>query len=168
MELRTLQYFLAIAQEESITKAAENVLHVTQPTLSRQIAELEAELGTTLFMRTNKKTLLTDAGLRFRRHAQEIADMISRMQADFTTDSELQGKISIGTSDFDGFSKIAKSIKDFREKHTAVSFEIFSGNAFDVMEKLDSGVSDFGVLLETAQISRYDYIKLGTAENGGF
>lgn len=104
MEIRTLKYFWAIAKEESFSAAGENILFVTQPTLSRQMHDLEEELGMKLFRRTGKKTLLTYAGLRFKKRAEEIIDLVQRMSAEFESDSDedVSGDVFIGSGETPG------------------------------------------------------------------
>lgn len=169
MELRTLKYFLAVAQEESISKAASDVLFVTQPTLSRQMQELEEELGVKLFERSNKKTILTENGIHFRKRAEEIVALAERTASEFkdASQQELTGDIFVGGGETDGMRVIAKVFKKFNEKHPQVRLNLFSGNAADVTEKLDQGLLDFGILIEPVNKQKYDYLALQSKDTWG-
>ena len=158
MELRTLQYFLTIAQEESFSKAAK-ILHVTQPTMSRQIAELEESLGVTLFQRTTRKVVLTDEGLLLRRRAEEILSLTEKTEQELMQRGEdLDGTISIGSGEFEAFSQLADCIKSFSEQHPKVRFNIFTGTADVVKDRLESGLVDIGVLLEPVDTGKFEAI----------
>ena len=124
MELRTLRYFLAAAQEENITRAAD-ILHVTQPTLSRQIMDLERELGVTLVQRGKNGLTLTDDGIFFRQRAQEIIELADRLEKNFTQrHSDIGGMVVIGASEAVGSQTLAKLIKEFSQKYPAVQFTL--------------------------------------------
>ncbi len=116
MELRLLNYFLMVSQEENITKAAQ-LLHVTQPTLSRQLMQLEDELGVKLFERSNHSIVLTSDGLLLKRRAQEIVSLAEKTKRELTTEKELSGEIEIGSGEFKSFSLLADVIAAFSEKH---------------------------------------------------
>lgn len=167
MELRLLQYFLAVAREENITKAAE-LLHVTQPTLSRQMAELEANLGTTLFHRTNRKTVLTEDGLRLRQRAEEIVDLVHKTESEFLTgNGPVSGDIYIGAGETDAMRLIAGAACRLHTQYPEIYYHLYSGNALDVMEKLDKGLLDFGLLIEPVDKSKYEYLRLPTKDTWG-
>lgn len=167
MELRVLRYFLAVAREENITGAAKS-LHVTQPTLSKQLMELEEELGKKLFLRGNRKITLTEEGMFFRKSAQEIIDLMSKMETEFIrADEVISGDIYIGGGETDAMRLIAKTVKNLYEEYPHIRYHLFSGNADDVTERLDKGLLDFGVLIEPADIKKYDYIKLPTIDTWG-
>lgn len=167
MELRLLQYFLAVAREESITKAAA-VLHVTQPTLSRQMMELEAALGTALFLRTNRKTVLTEDGLRLRQRAEEIVELVSKTEAEFFAGNErISGDVYIGGGETDAMRLIAKTAHRLQERYPELYYHLYSGNALDVMEKLDKGLLDFGVLIEPVDKGKYAYLELPATDTWG-
>ena len=153
MELRVLRYFLAVAREESITAAA-NQLHVTQPTLSRQLMDLEKELGSPLFIRGNRKITLTEEGLFLRTRAQEIIDLADK------TDGMISGEVHIGAGETQAIRLIAKAAHRLRDEQPMIHYRLFSGNADDVMEKLDKGLLDFGIVIEPVDISKYDSLKL--------
>lgn len=160
MELRVLQYFLAIAKEESISKAA-NYLHISQPTLSRQIKEMEEQLGTVLFIRGSRKITLTEDGLLLRQRAEEIMALVNRTEADLISkESTLSGSIYIGCGETEGMSDIAKAINTVVKDHHEVQFHLHSGNAQDILDRLEKGLIDFGVLIGHHPISSYHYIKL--------
>lgn len=134
MELRVLNYFLAVAREENFTKAAQQ-LHVTQPTLSRQIADLEQELGVKLFVRSNHNIILTEDGMILKRRAQEILTLADRTKRDFLQkDEALLGTVTIGSGEFRSTEYLAKIIAAFREKYPGVKYEIYSGNAGNIRD----------------------------------
>lgn len=160
MELRVLRYFLAVAKEESITSAAQS-LNVTQPTLSKQLMELEDELGKKLFLRGNRKITLTEDGLFLRKRAQEIIDLTDKTTSDFNNDcDDIRGNVYIGGGETDAMRFIAKTAKELKKEYPHIRYHLFSGNADDVTERLDKGLLDFGILIEPANMEKYDYIKL--------
>nr|UWI50842.1 LysR family transcriptional regulator [Clostridioides difficile] len=159
MELRVLRYFLAVAKEESITSAAQS-LNVTQPTLSKQLMELEGELGKKLFLRGNRKITLTEDGLFLRKRAQEIIDLADKTVTDFNNDcDDIRGTVYIGGGETDAMRFIAKTAKKLQKEYPHIRYHLFSGNADDVTERLDKGLLDFGILIEPASMEKYDYIK---------
>lgn len=167
MELRVLRYFLAVAKEESITAASET-LHVTQPTLSRQHMELEEEFGKKLFIRGNRKITLTDEGILLRKRAEEIVELVEKTETEITASDEIiNGDIYIGGGETDAMRIIAHIVKKLQEKYPQVKYHLFSGNADDVTERLDRGLLDFGVVIEPANIQKYDYLKLPATDTWG-
>lgn len=167
MELRVLQYFLAIAREETVSGAAE-YLHITQPTLSRQIKDLEDELGKQLFVRGNRKITLTEDGMLLRKRAEEIIDLVEKTESEITLSNEvIAGEIRIGAGESAAFRLISKVMNQLRNESPQISFHIHSGNAIEVMEKLDKGLLDFGVLIGQVDITKYDYIKLPVYDTWG-
>ena len=167
MELRVLRYFLAVAKEESITAASET-LHVTQPTLSRQLMELEEEFGKKLFIRGNRKITLTDKGILLRKRAEEIVELVEKTETEITASDEIiNGDIYIGGGETDAMRIIAHIVKKLQEKYPQVKYHLFSGNADDVTERLDRGLLDFGVVIEPANIQKYDYLKLPATDTWG-
>lgn len=167
MEVRVLRYFLAVAREESITAAAESI-HITQPTLSKQLIELEEELGKKLFSRGNRKITLTEEGMFLRKRAQEIIDLVDKTESDFNETNEVvSGDIYIGGGETDAMRLIAKTVKKLQEDCPQIRYHLFSGNADDVTERLDKGLLDFGVLIEPADIKKYDYLKLPAKDTWG-
>lgn len=160
MELRVLQYFLAVAREESISAAAQS-LHLTQPTLSRQLKELEEELGKQLMIRGNRKITLTEEGMILRRRAEEILDLVGRTEKEvMQSDETVSGDIYIGTGETDGIRQIIRTANRIQKDYPDVSFHIVSGDAVDVCERLDKGLLDFGVLLGDMDKTKYHYMKL--------
>ncbi len=160
MEIRVLKYFLALAREGSITRAA-NSLHLTQPTLTRQLQELERELGQKLFTRGKHRVTLTSEGVMLRMRAQEIVDMVDKTEAEFQAISDtICGDIYIGGGETDSMKYIADLIKEIQEEYPGIKFHIYSGNAEDVTEKLDRGLLDFGILIQPIDLSKYDNITL--------
>lgn len=166
MELRVLNYFLMVSQEENITKAAQ-LLHVTQPTLSRQLMQLEDELGVKLFERSNHSIVLTSDGLLLKRRAQEIVSLAEKTKRELTTEKELSGEIEIGSGEFKSFSLLADVIAAFSEKHPGVRFHLNSGNADTIKERLENGGLDIGLLADPVDISRYEITRLPQKETWG-
>jgi len=165
MELRVLEYFLTVVREENISRAAE-VLHVTQPTLSRQIKDLEEELHTTLFIR-GKRLILTDSGMMLRRRAEEVVTLMHKIDSEFQEQEELSGVISIGSGGLTAAKILPELIGHFREHYPLVSFEIITGNADHIKEKLEHGILDFGFLLEPVEIEKFDYLRMPVKEKWG-
>ena len=160
MDIRVLQYFLAVAREESITKAAES-LRMTQPPLSRQLKDLEEELGKQLLIRGSKKITLTEDGMLLRKRAEELVDLMEKTKAELTSSNEnISGDIYIGCGETESISFLAQAAQNLQKKHPLIHYHIYSGDAERVMEKLDKGLIDFGLLVGEADISRYDYLKL--------
>lgn len=160
MEIRVLKYFLAIAKEGSITKAADS-LYLTQPTLTRQIQNLEQELGQKLFVRGKYRVSLTPEGLIFKKRAEEIIDLVEKTCAEFASTNEvIKGDIYIGCGETDSMKYIAAVMKELQNEYSEIKFHIYSGNAEDVTEKLDKGLLDFGVLIQPIDLSKYDYLTL--------
>ncbi|WP_455684701.1 LysR family transcriptional regulator [Thomasclavelia sp.] len=158
MEIRVLQYFLAIAREQTISGAAE-VLHITQPTLSRQIKDLEDELGKQLFVRSNKKISLTEDGLFLRQRAEEIVNLVDKTELEMmTSDLLLSGEIYIGSGECHALKVITKSMKKMQTSYPAVKFDIHSGNAPDIIDRIDSGLIDFGLITHHPKVSEYNHI----------
>ena len=158
MEFRVLRYFLTVAREGSITGAA-NSLHLTQPTLSRQLQDLERELGQKLLIRGKYKVSLTPEGMMLRKRAQEIVEMVEKTEAEFNSIKDtVGGDIYIGCGETDSMRYIAEVMKELQSEYPDIKFHIYSGNAEDVTEKLDKGLLDFGVLIGNIDSSKYDYI----------
>lgn len=167
MELRILRYFLAITREENITKAAE-LLHITQPTLSRQLMQLEEELGSQLFIRGKNKIILTEAGMLLKRRAEEIIDLTDKTEKEFLQqDDLLTGEIFIGGAEIYNMHFLAKMMKDFQKQYPHIQYHLYSGNADDVKAKIDQGLIDIGVLLEPVNIEKYEFIRLPQKEVWG-
>ena len=167
MELRTLRYFLAVAREENMTEAA-NVLHVTQPTLSRQIADLERELGCTLFDRTNRSTVLTEDGMRLRQRAEEIISLVDQTESELADrGGELSGAIRIGAGETRAMHVLTDVFAQMRREHPGVRCELFTGNADTVEERLERGLLDFALLLEPVNLDKYEWLRMPEADRAG-
>lgn len=160
MELRVLQYFLAVAREQSISKAAE-YLHLSQPTLSRQIRDMEEELGKQLLIRGNRKITLTEEGMILRKRAEEIIDLVQKTEKEITlSDNAITGDVYIGTGETDGVRLLAHVAKELQEVYPEIHYHIVSGDSVDIMEHLDKGLFDFAILLDPVDLSKYESIKL--------
>ena len=161
VELRVLRYYLTVAREENITRAAE-ILHITQPTLSRQMAELEDELNTKLFERTNRKIVLTEAGMLLRRRAEELVSLAEKTELEFkNSGEELSGLISIGSGVSAVVSKnLPDLIETYVKKYPQVRFELHTGTAAVIKDQLDKGLLDIGILMEPVEVEKYDFIRL--------
>lgn len=164
MEIRVLRYFLTVVREGGINRAAE-VLHITQPTLSRQLAQLEEEVGVKLFHRGAKRITLTNEGILLRRRAEEILSLVDRTQQELTEQDELvEGRVVIGGGELAAMQLLPEIIEGFREKYPLVTFDIFTGNADLVKEQMEKGLIDIGVLLEPVDIEKFDFIRLQKKE----
>lgn len=167
MDIRVLRYFLAVAREESFSRAAQS-LFLSQPTLSRQIREMEEELGVTLFIRTNRSVVLTREGMRLRKRAQEIVDLMDKTASEFAEpDAEIAGDIYIGSGETQVMRRIAQVAVALRQEHPGIRYHLYSGNAENVTERLDRGLLDFGVLIEPADISKYEFLRLPGKDTWG-
>ena len=167
MDIRVLEYYLIVAREKSITKAAA-ILHVTQPTLSRQLMQLEEELQVKLFNRTSHSVVLTEDGLLFKRRAQEIVALSEKTKRDFIRGNrELSGEIGIGCGEFRSIQIIAQIMKEFKKEHPFVTFQIYSGNSSNIKERIESGILDIGVILDYVDIRKYEYVRIPLSEEWG-
>ena len=167
VELRVLQYFLAVAREQSISAAAQS-LHLTQPTLSRQLRELEEELGKQLMVRGNRKITLTEEGMLLRKRAEEILELVDRTEQEVTQPGDaVSGDLYIGTGETDGVRQIARAAKELQTRYAGIRFHIVSGDAVDVCERLDKGLLDFGVLLGDMDKLKYHYLELPARDTWG-
>ena len=160
MDIRVLKYFLAVVKECSITKAA-NILHITQPTLSRQLQDLEKELKHQLLIRGKNSISLTDEGHILRQRAEEIVGIAEKTKNEFLSNKNIiKGTIYIGSGESYVISLITDIIKNIQTEHKEIKFAFLSGDAQDLCEKLDKGLLDFAILIEPVNISKYDYITL--------
>lgn len=167
MEIRVLRYFLAVAREGSITNAA-NFLHITQPTLSRQIHDLEKELGQKLFIRGSHSMTLTAEGMFLRKRADEIVSMVDKTEAEFhSMEHMIDGDIYIGSGETDAIKLVAQIAKELREDYPGIRYHLHSGNSEDVTERLDKGLLDFGILIQPANLTKYDYINIPAKDSWG-
>ncbi len=162
MDVEILNHFLTVVREENISRAAER-LHVTQPTLSRQMAALEEELGTQLFIR-GKHLQLTDAGVLLRKRAEEVTQIIDKIRMEFKAGEELSGVVLIGTGGLMSAQILSKLISEFRALHPAVRFNIYTNSADHLRKQLDRGLLDFAFLLEPVDIGKYDYVRMQVKE----
>ena len=158
MDLRVLHYFLTVAREQSFTKAAKQ-LHITQPTLSRQLAALEEELGAKLLDRGGHNITLTDEGLLLKRRALEIIDLENKIIDEFKGNEEvIEGTITIGCGEFNAVDHIAKICKTFQEKYPRVQIALHTATADVVQEMMNKGLVDIGVFMEPVSTEDLDYI----------
>lgn len=167
MDVRVLRYFLTVAREASFSRAAD-ALYMSQPTLSRQIRDLEEELGTTLFVRTNRNVTLTRDGMRLRRRAQEIVELMDRTREEFENlDEDISGDVCIGSGETHAMRALARVAIDVRREYPGVRYHLFSGNADDVTERLDRGLLDFGVVIDPADLHKYDFLRIPGSDSWG-
>lgn len=167
MELRHLGYFLMIAREGTISGAA-TALHVSQPSLSRQMQELERDLGVRLFERGSRRVTLTEPGMRLRRRAEEIVDLVGRTEDEFRlTADTLAGEVRVGGGETPAMGLLADVMAEFVDAFPLVRFSLFSGNAESVGERLDTGRLDFGVFVGHADLSRYEFLQLPARDRWG-
>ncbi len=165
MEIRVLRYFLTVVREGSITKASE-VLHITQPTLSRQLAQMEEELGVKLFGRGSRKITLTNEGILLCRRAEEILQLVDKTEKELVEqDEQIEGKISIGCGEIAAVQLLSNLFQTFRKKYSRVNFDLFTATADLVKEQMDKGLLDIGLLLEPVDKEKYDFIRLDREEN---
>lgn len=167
MELRVLQYFLAVARENSISGAAE-FLHLSQPTLSRQLKELEEELGKQLFIRGNRKITLTEEGMILRKRAEEVIELIQKAEDEIAaSDDMLAGDILIGAGETDGNRFLIKAINAMQQDHPLVHFHIISGDKAMITEAIDRGSIDFGIVFGNTDFTKYDSIPVPYEDTWG-
>ncbi len=160
MEFRVLSYFLTVAREENISRAAET-LHITQPTLSRQLSELENELGVKLLNRGKRKTTLTEAGLLLRKRAEEITELTEKTRHEFYENQKLiAGDIYIGCAETHAIQQLATAAQKISTLHPHIRYQLFSAKADEVLERLEKGLLDFGVLIEPPNLNQYRSIQL--------
>ena len=167
LDIRLLHYFLVVAREQNMTRAAAE-LHISQPSLSAQIAELERRVGVKLFKRTNKSTLLTEDGILFRSRAQELMDLSDKIESELVAGTgEVSGDIFLGCAETHIMSHISAVFRQMRLEYPDVRLHIYSGDAESVRELLDKGLLDIGLLLGPAIHEKYDYYGLGMYDSFG-
>lgn len=167
MELRILKYFLAVAQEENITKAAE-LLHTTQPNLSRQLNQLEDEIGKKLFKKENRKIILTEEGMFLRKRAQEIIDLAEKTESELNLYGKTtSGDIFIGSIETNAMRFIGNIVVDIQKENPNIKFHIHSESTLEITEAVDKGLFDFGIVVEPVDLKRYNYIKLPMKDTWG-
>lgn len=160
MELRVLEYYLMVAREENITRAAE-MLHITQPTLSRQIAQMEDELGVKLFHRGKHNITLTEDGLLLKRRAQEMVELAEKTKQELTHDAkDFSGTISIGSGEAKSMHLLAELLADFRRKYPKVNFDIYSATSDAIKERIEKGLIDIGLLMEPVDVGKYQFMRV--------
>ena len=164
VEFRLLKYFLAVAREENITKAA-NVLHITQPTLSRQLAQLEEDLNVKLFIRGKRSIVLTNEGMLLRRRAEEIIDLVDKTQKELLEqEANIDGTITIGYGELYAVDILARIIKEFKKKHPLLKFNLYTASGELVKERLDRGLIDIGIFLESINKEKFEVIPIPIKE----
>lgn len=167
MELRVLHYFLAVAREQSISGAAGS-LHISQPTLSRQLKELEEELGKQLLIRGNRRVTLTEEGMILRKRAEEIVELVKKAEDEISwADETVAGDITVGAGETDGVRFLTKAAKAVQKDHPLVHFHIISGDKATVSESLDKGLIDFGLFFGKLDTAKYEYIDLPYKDTWG-
>ncbi|MBD5477160.1 MAG: LysR family transcriptional regulator [Lachnospiraceae bacterium] len=167
MEIRVLRYFLEVAREGSVTHAAER-LHISQPTLSKQLKDLEAELGKKLFVRSSFSVRLTDEGMLLRKRAEDILDMVEKTTEEFKALGEITGgDIRIGCAESDSIKYLARRIKAVQTRYPGVRVHLYSGDTDDLAERLERGLLDFAVIAQAVDLSKYNYLELPGADTWG-
>ena len=167
MEIRVLRYFLAVAREGSVTHAAQR-LHISQPTLSKQLKDLEGELGKKLFVRSSFSVRLTEEGMLLRKRAEEILDMVDKTEEEFKALGELDGgDVRVGAAESDGIKHLARHIRALQTQYPRIRVHVYSGDRSDLAERLEQGLLDFAVLVESNDLSKYNYLPLPGADSWG-
>lgn len=167
MDIRVLRYYLAICREGNMSRAAQ-ALHVTQPTLSRQIADLERELGCELLIRGSRTVTPTEKGLYLRRRAEEIVSLADQTASELAhNDEAVEGDVYIGAGESEGMRYVARVIRAFRERYPQICFHLRSGNSIDVVEWLERGLIDFAVLIAFPDINRFEHVRLHPTDAWG-
>lgn len=167
MELRVLQYFMAVAREQNVSRAAES-LHLSQPTLSRQLRDMEEELGKQLFIRGTRRITLTDEGMILRKRAEEIMDLVKKTEKEIAlTDSSISGDVYIGAGETECVHFLTEAARLLQQEHPDVRFHLASGDTTDVSDDLDKGLIDFGLIFDPVDKSRYDYLRLPVSDSYG-
>ena len=165
MELRLLRYFLTVAKEQSFTKAAEQ-LHITQPTLSRQMTALEDELGIALFLRNGKRTTLTDEGILLKRRALEILNLEEKTLKELKEKEDVvEGTITIGCGEFAAVETLARICKTYKEKYPLVQIALHTATADTVYEMMKKGLVDIALFLEPMDTEGLDYIRIADCDH---
>ena len=167
MEIRVLRYFLEVAREESITHAAVR-LHISQPTLSKQLKGLEEELGQKLFVRTNYSIRLTDAGMLLRKRAEDVLNMTDKITEEFRAlDADEGGDVHVGCAESDGMRCLARCLQDVQARHPRIRCHLHSGNKEAIAGRLDAGILDFAVIVQDVDLSKYNYLELPHVDTWG-
>lgn len=164
IETRLLQYFLTVAREQSITGAAK-ALHITQPTLSRQMAMLEQQIGKALFLHESRPLALTEEGRLLRRRAEEILALVDKAEEELSRpEDRLEGVVTIGCGELASVRLLTDCIASFRERHPGVLFDLYTANADQICRRMEDGLTDIGLLLEPVDMRRFSYIRMPVEE----
>ena len=164
VETRLLHYFLTVARERNITNAAK-VLHITQPTLSRQMTLLEEQLGVKLFVRDSRPLALTDEGFLLRRRAEEILELVEKTEAEVSAQEEqVEGSVSIGCGELASTKLLMEMVAGFSEQFPRVTFDVYTANADRIKHRMDNGLTDVGLLMEPVEMERYEFIRMPVRE----
>lgn len=167
MELRVLRYFLEVAREGNVTHAAQR-LHVSQPTLSRQLKDLEDELGKKLFTRSNYSIKLTEEGILLRKRAEDILEMADKTLAEFKALDEVNGgDIHIGCAESNGIAPFIRVIQKLKEKYPRIRYHFYSSGTDAVNERLDRGLLDFAIIIQEVDLEKYNYLKMPSRDHWG-
>ena len=167
MEIRVLRYFLEVAREGSVTHAAQR-LHISQPTLSKQLKDLEGELGKKLFVRSSFSVRLTDEGMLLRKRAEDILDMVDKTEEEVKALGEFNGgDIRVGCAESDGIKHLARCAKTLQEQYPRIRLHVYSGNTEDLSERLDRGLLDFAVIAQAVDLSKYNYLEMPSSDTWG-
>ncbi len=167
MELRVLRYFLEAAREGNVTHAAQR-LHVSQPTLSRQLKDLEDELGKKLFTRSNYSIKLTEEGMLLRKRAEDILEMADKTLAEFKALDEVNGgDIHIGCAESNGIAPFIRAIQKLKEKYPRIRCHFYSSGTDAVNERLDRGLLDFAIIIQEVDLEKYNYLKMPSQDHWG-
>lgn len=167
MDIRILKYFLAVAREENITRAAET-LHISQPSLSNQLMQLEKELGKILLIRGKRRITLTEDGLLLRKRADEIVSLFEKTERELLEDSrKIAGSISIGSGESEAMNYLIQTMRELSSQYPDIHYHLFSGDAQAIMEQLDHGILDFGILMEPVDLSKYERLHLPVSDTWG-
>lgn len=167
MELRELKYFLAVAREENITKAAE-YLYITQPSLTRQIQNMEREVGQPLFSRSGRKMVLTEAGMLLRKRAEEIVALYEKAENEWLNFSDsVNGEVYIGGGESYGMTILMDAVGKMLSDYPDIKIHLYSGDMLDVCERLDKGLIDFGLVMQPTDLSKYENIRLSYKDRWG-
>lgn len=166
MDLRVLNYFLTVAREKTISKAAV-ALHLSQPTLSKQLKDLEEELGVTLFTRGNREITLTEEGFYLQNRGKEIFDLVTTTTSNLQNNDVISGDIRVGGGETQAFQFVSVILNDLIAKHPDINVHLYSGNADDVKERIDKGLLDFGLIIDPVEKQKYEYIRLPLSDRWG-
>ena len=167
MEIRTLRYFLETARQGNMTRAAER-LFVSQPTMSKQLKELERELGTQLFIRSNYSIKLTEAGMLLKKRAEDILTLVDKTKDEFRSMDEINsGDIFVGAPESESMALFTDAVSDLQRDYPGIRCNIYSGNHEDVCDRLDKGLLDFAIVMSYVDLSKYNYLEIPAKDSWG-